>query len=261
MNGRIRTPLEDEHHRLLDQFEDRWLGDGETPDVLAFCHQLPESARRGDLLLQLASTDLELRVRLGRGESLRSAGWYLRKLRPFGLDTEFAVELAVHELVVRSFWGDRPRIDGLIEQQFPKCSATEHANLAARYRWELDQRFPVSLQFSNGPLRIYRTVLRSTNEIGRQRHGEPDPPASYLVPNSDVTRILIAGRQQNSISRRQLRLLRAGVDCVELVPLSESVSTYINKSRLRLAQASCHEIPLLGLEVRFHEFVLKLRRT
>lgn len=218
----------------IESFERDWVR-GEPPSIFQRLEQArsrtgkPAAAER--LALELALVDIEFRWRSGTAGRTRKSAWYRMT---FKLSDASVEQLAWHELLVRSCWGDRPSIDSVVEQ-LPHPEET-----AAVLHQLLQRRFPLYLL-------VRSTVGDSSLEvplvgkvvIGRQRTGDPLPLGCRTAGREQglpVTRVIIADELDSSTSRTQIILRRASVDEIELQAARRGTAALLDEQRLASEQ-------------------------
>lgn len=243
----------------LDHFEERLLSDTEPPDVLAAVASLSDVAgfaeRRGPW--EMAMMDLELRWRRDDPRLRRGTEWYAEHLGPLGLSATDIEELSTHEMIVRSRWVDRPRIDQLVGQQFPAVAGElrqQHRNRLVR---QMEIHFPIFAVVRLGRQEYFRSEVRTPCVFGRQRSTDPAVQCLYLDKATRLWRIVVAPRQRNSISRDQVMVRRLAIDQLLIEPLSHTVGCYLGGQRMQTGQPEVLRIGMQQLELRFHDVTVR----
>lgn len=248
---------------LLDRYETLWRAQTDPPELVEFCRlNLPESAaqRRAqqvrDCVLQLAVTDLELRYRLAAAEHHRGLQHYAAELVPEWLSMDQLPDLGVEELVVRGRWGDRPRIDDLIAEQFPHGDEVSRSEVETLYLQRLEEEFPCSVRVWRAESSPAYFWLRTPCLVGRQRSHDPSPPAWSSGQGARLHRLIVAERTDSHVSRRQCLIQRVSVDRLEIGSLSQHVSTRLGGRKLRAGESLEVCLEPLGLEIQLASVTL-----
>lgn len=243
----------------LDTFEERLLSGSEPPDVVttvaSLCNLHGFAERRGPW--EMAMTDLELRWRRDDPQLRRGTEWYARHLGPLGLSAQDVEELSTHELVVRSRWADRPCVEQLVAEQFPGIAAELRRQHHERLVRQLEIHFPVICVARLEHQEHFRTTIHTPCVFGRQRSTDPAAPCLHFDPERGIWRVVVAERQQNSISRDQVMVRRLASDQLLLEPLSPTVSCYLGGQPMRMGQPEVLRIGVQQLELRFRDIAVR----
>lgn len=243
----------------LDSFEERMLSGSEPPDVIttvaALCKLHGFAERRGPW--EMAMTDLELRWRRDDARLRRGTEWYARHLGPLGLSPEDIEELSTHELVVRSRWADRPPVKQLVAEQFPGVAAELRRQHYDRLVRQLDIHFPICCVIRRDHQEHFRTTVHTPCIFGRQRSTDPASPCLHFDPAKGIWRVVVAERQQNSISRDQVMVRRLASDQLLIEPLSPAVGCYLGGKSIRTGQPEVLRIGVQQLELRFRDIAVR----
>lgn len=252
-----------ETFHLLDVFEQLWLQASTPPDITQYCQQ-----KYGDIgfverrvAWELAMTDLEFRWRRNRASMRRTTSWYAEHLTRFGLTNSDVEELRNHEWIVRSRWADKPTVAEFCKEQFPKVPANELTSIHAHFRTILEAEFPIHCRWSIAGKPASEVQLPTPCTMGRQRSKEPPPLALVHHQDKQCWRLVVAPRELNTVSRDQLQITRLAIDVVEIIPLSELVDCFIESIRVQKGVRSEYQLGPHGLEVRFGNCIVWLRRA
>lgn len=252
--------------RIIDDFEHRWLK-GDSPDIEATCREYsqkagesPRKSSVADCALQLAIVDLELRWRIASPEARRGTDWYRQHLTIYGLDEAKLRLLAFNELEVRSRWGDSPRFEQLVSEQFPSAGEANRCEIARLFCSEIELRFPIVCNVSSEATHRFRTILQTPCVVGRQRSSDPAIHDLRYCPREQMMRLVIADRTENFISRVQVKLERISVNELCVTPMSESVPCFLGSRRL--ADKSEHTLAVSpgGIMLAFGGFLMHFKR-
>jgi hypothetical protein len=249
--------------RLLDVFEQEWLQASTPPDITQYCQQRSgeSSFVERRLAWELAMTDLEFRWRSTKASMRRNTLWYAEHLARFGLTSKDVDELRDHEWIVRSRWADKPTVAEFCKEQFPDVPASELASVHHHFRAILEAEFPLHCRWSFAGQPASEVQLPTPCTAGRQRSKEPPPLALIHHQDKQSWRLVVAPRELNTVSRDQLQLTRQAIDVIEIIPLSELVDCFIESIRIQKGVRSEFQLGARGIEVRFGNCILWLRRV
>jgi hypothetical protein len=107
----------------------------------------------------------------------------------------------------------------------------------------------------------FRVNLKTPCMVGRRRAVDPPNASTYYDELERRWRMVIAGREENSISREQMLIRRISVDTIEVTPQSEKVSCYVDDIKLPKQQSSIIAISKPAALLRCGGIVVHLRRV
>lgn len=250
---------------LVDRFEAEWHERATPPDLLDYYRQVQaccgdDVAAARTVMLELITTDLELRYRAGTPELRYGLQDYSRLLPADFLGLDELRKLGGEEMVVRGHWGDCPRLSELVMEQFPGFSAEELGSIEAEYLKRLEEEFPCSVVLIRQETRPSEFGLRTPCFVGRQRSRESSTPPMQYSLGASPHRFVVVPRDEINVSRQQVLLRRVAVDCLEVTALSDTVTTRLEG--VRLLKGRTIEVPLqaIGIEIQFANVTLSLRR-
>lgn len=253
---------------IIDAFERQWLEQPQPPDIVQVCQDYlasfsheTESVPLTDFILELAIVDLELSWRRGAPTARRNTDWYRIQLSCFGLNDDQLRTLAFNELEVRSRWGDQPKISTLVREQFPNANNDELTSIIIQFAEELELRFPIVCNISTETEHRYRTTLKTPCIIGRQRSSDASMNDLQYCERDQAMRMVIARREENFISRRQLKIERLSVNQLSLTLLSKSVPSYAENRRLLVNEPTTITLTPRGGIITFGGFIMHLRQA
>jgi hypothetical protein len=249
--------------QVLDSFEQQWIEESYPPDIHDFCTRLQDrpSFQERRTVWELAMTDLEFRWRRAKPSLRRSVNWYVSQLSGFGLTAHDIEDLRCHEWIVRSRWADKPTVTAFCLEHLPEADQQQLVALQNRLRTTLEAEFPMQCRVSLGGQPASDIQLHTPCTVGRQRSQEPPPLALIHNQAAESWRMIVAPRELNSVSRKQLQITRMSIDAVEIVPLSGLVDCFVESIRLPEGAHSEYKIGPRGIEVRFGHCILWLRRV
>lgn len=243
----------------LDGFEDQWLRGDAPPDVVNAVAALQQNSDFVEqrIAWEFAMSDLELRWRHHDPARRLTSRWYAKHLGTLGLSPRDFAELSSHEMVVRSRWGDRPTVEGLLDEQFPGMRAKSRRRHLQRLVTQLETHFPVACFVKIDGGSRFRTELATPCVLGRQRSQDPEPGKPFLDSETGQWRMVVIEREQTRISRSQAILRRVAVHQVSIEAVSKNVSCYLDQHRLPLNQPVVVEITGRPLELRFQSVAMR----
>jgi hypothetical protein len=222
----------------LNNFDSAWQSSklGNLPAFFATASTgCASDVDRRQLLIELIKIDLEHRWR-AQGSSverpeLREESLHGIPLRPRLEDyrrqfpellrsDNFPDDLIAEEFRVRHRWGDRPPMD-----EYVRRFGTSRSFLGEVLD-ELTGEFgPLLLKVYREQMLVFQCPVRDRFELGRQRRNEP-PPFQWH-DGDDARRLIIATRQENRISRQQLRVSVVSTELLQLKNVSSKDNVVI----------------------------------
>jgi hypothetical protein len=252
-------PHDPELTAVLNRFEEAWEGQV-PPAIQGFLPQpgvQQPGAHRETLLLELISIDLEHRWRRAKtsGEDvspLNSIGTstanplparprledYLHHFSQFKSLRELPANLIADEFRVRQQWGDQPALSEYRARLGGRDEVVEQALQEA-----LSEIAAITLIVYRNQQLAFKMRLPGPLELGRQRHGEP-PPFGQVHTDAG-SRLIIASREQNAISRHSVHIERQNVTVISVTNRTSKRTVHVNSSAVQ-AGATCEaNLPVL----------------
>jgi hypothetical protein len=213
----MAEPPDDHFEEACEAFELQWIAGAEPPDLRAVLEGRRDHGDLAGLARELAMVDLEWRWRKAGERRRYPARWYHKRLREFGLSDDDAAQIARHELLVRSRWGDQPPVDKVaFGVPAPPLSL-------AQLHQTLNERFSVQILVAWDRRTKLKTTYGGPLNFGRQRSEDVAPVAVIATPPSEgrappnpeepVASIVFAPTSARRISRLHYRVTRLSVDC------------------------------------------------
>src|SRR5262245_45867633 len=115
--GKLKTGEWERLQDIADRFEQSWLHVNDPSGTVELSHFLPPpgDSLRSTAMIELVSTDLEIRWRRGQVISLET---YLEKYPALGPTRELPAKLIYEEYRARHQYGDKPSVEKY-RQRFP----------------------------------------------------------------------------------------------------------------------------------------------
>lgn len=212
---------------ILQQFSALWDAEESSdsdsfPDIVHFIERCVMDDTFADVVLRLVQIDIERRWKFPRQIPHLTTAQY-EQLLPVAISRTACIELVSHEYKVRNRWGDCVLLHDLLK---------EYQHLGNRLAKSLQQRaaaifWPVVSLVDGQDIKLEIAFDRRIT-AGRQRPKDPAPWHSST--SAQAHHLVLCDRNDNSLSRDQLRLTLASPHDVMIQNTSSNRSIAVRNS-------------------------------